>query len=386
MNKLIDDFFEKGYESRINEAMFDYNYSFPEEEVENYVLSLLATPYSQFIDYVASTYCVKSIGSSEIPQISNYEASTLGVCKILNDHNDPGMDCLQLGVQLFTDGKERKDGAYFKFGENHVKGASFHGLTQCCGKKWFLTCLGHIYPRIDEEMRQYLSARTLLRNPFFHIVLAEATKHDVNIRFFMPELSESTQKRRSSSCLHFLNVILKQCEIEKVPMHRIFYEPNSKPEPKLVIKLDVSKSSQYKSYLPLYSIRAACGAFNHDDTNEIEGWVNVKKFEITPNKEMFIVHAEGASMEPLIHDGDLCVFTYTNSTENGEIMLIESNNVFCQHVIKEFNYTPTLFPEYPEDNNVILHSLNPIFEDIVLTATDNPRIVGKLIKVIHTHE
>lgn len=202
----------------------------------------------------------------------------------------------------------------------------------------------------------------------------------------MPELSESTQKRRSSSCLHFLNVILKQCEIEKVPMHRIFYEPNSKPEPKLVIKLDVSKSSQYKSYLPLYSIRAACGAFNHDDTNEIEGWVNVKKFEITPNKEMFIVHAEGASMEPRIHDGDLCVFTYTNSTENGEIMLIESNNVFCQHVIKEFHYTPTLFPEYPEDNNVILHSLNPSFEDIVLTATDNPRIVGKLIKVIHTHE
>ena len=130
MNKLIDDFFDKGYESRINEAMFDYNYSFPEEEVENYVLSLLATPYSQFIDYVASTYCVKSIGSSEIPQISNYEASTLGVCKILNDHNDPGMDCLQLGVQLFTDGKERKDGAYFKFGENHVKGASFDSIGE----------------------------------------------------------------------------------------------------------------------------------------------------------------------------------------------------------------------------------------------------------------
>ena len=386
MDKQIEAFFDKEYENIVNEAMFNFDYSFPKEEIENYVLSILAIPYSQFIDYVASRYCVKPIVPSEIPQISNYNAATLGICNILNDYNDPGMDCAQIGVQLFTDGKERKDGAYFKFGENHVKGASFHGLTQCCGKKWFLTCLGRIYPKLDAEMRQYLSARTLLRNPFFHIVLAEATKHDVNIRFFMPGLSESTQKRRSSSCMHFFNVILKQCEIEKVPMHRIFFEPESKPEQKLVIKLDVGKSSQFKFYLPLYSIRAACGAFNHDDTNEIEGWVNVKKCNITPTKDMFVVHAEGSSMEPLIHDGDLCIFSYTNAYENGAIMLIESNNLFCQHVIKEFHYKPTLFQEYAEDNNVILHSLNPKFQDIVLSATDNPRIVGKLIKVIHAHE
>ena len=69
-----------------------------------------------------------------------------------------------------------------------------------------------------------------------------------------------------------------------------------------------------------------------------------------------MVHAEGSSMEPLIHDGDLCVFSYTNANENGAIMLIESNNLFCQHVIKEFHCKPTLFPEYTEDNNVILHS------------------------------
>ena len=62
------------------------------------------------------------------------------------------------------------------------------------------------------------------------------------------------------------------------------------------------------------------------------------------------------------------------------------DNLLCQHVIKEFHCRPTLFPEYTEDNNVILHSLNPEFQDIVLSATDNPRIVGKLIKVIHAHE
>ena len=382
MNELIEDFFDKSYEGAINEALFDYDYSFPKEEVEDYVLKLMATPYSLFIDYVASRYCAKSIIPSEIPQISNYEAATLGVCNVLSDHNDPGMDCTQIGMCLFTDGKERKDSAYFKFGENQVKGAAFHGLTQCCGNKWFLTCLGRCYPDMDDEMRQYLAARTLLRNPFFHIVIAEASKHDVNIRAFMPGLSESTQKRRSSSCLHFLDVIIRQCEIENVTIHKIFYESN---EIKIVIKNDVSNSLQFKTYLPLYSIRAACGAFNHDDNNEIEGWMNVKKHGVTPSKGMFVVHAEGSSMEPLIHDGDLCVFNYTNAVENNAIQLVESNNIFCQHVIKEIHLEPSLFPECSEDSKVTLHSLNPEYDDVTLTPIDNPRIVGKLIKVIHTH-
>jgi two-component sensor histidine kinase len=63
------------------------------------------------------------------------------------------MDCLEIGKALFTDDVERKEGAYFKFGENQVKGASFHGLTHCYYKKWFLTCLGYLYPELDEELR-----------------------------------------------------------------------------------------------------------------------------------------------------------------------------------------------------------------------------------------
>lgn len=224
MDELIEDFFDRCYEASINEAMFDFDYSFPEEQIEDYILSLLATPYSCFIEYVATRYCASSVTPSEIPQISNYETATLGVCNALINHNDPGLDVLQIGVFLHTDGKERKDGAYTKFGENHVKGARFHGLTHCCAKKWFLTCLGRYFPKLDDEMRQFLSARTLLRNPIFHIVVSEATKHDVNIRLFMPNLSETTQKRRSSSCMRFFNVIVKQCEIEGVPLHKIFYK------------------------------------------------------------------------------------------------------------------------------------------------------------------
>ena len=377
MDELIEEFFDKEYEDTINENMFNFDYSLPEEELEQYVLSLMATPYSQFIDYVATRYCSKAIVPSEIPQISNYALSTIGVCNVLNDLNDPGLECTEIGKRLFTDGKERKDGAYFKFGENHVKGASFHGLTHCCGNKWFLTCLGRIYPQMDEEMRQYLSARTLLRNPFFHIVIAEARIHDVNIRSYMLGLSESTQIRRSSSCMHFLNVIINQCKIEGVNLHNISYTSVTAERKIWQIIDEPKKSAKYNSFIPVYSIRAACGAFNHDDSSEIEGWFNIEHFGIKAKQNYFIVHAEGSSMEPEIYDGDLCVFEYTNMVENGETMLVESNQIGCQHVIKVVQ---------KHGDSITLHSLNPEYSDFALTEDDRPRITGRLISVLGQHQ
>ena len=219
MDELIEEFFDLSFEEVITEDMFERDYVFPQKQVEDYVMSIVTTPYQQFIDYIYTHYNPKPIETSGIPQISNYDASTWGVCRVMKERDNPGMECAELGVALFTDDVARNDGAYFKFGENQVKGATFHGLTHCCWKKWFLTCLGYVYADLDDELRQYLSARTLLRNPFFHIIVSEAVEKDVNIRQYMTVLKPSTQGRRSSSCMHFFNVILKQCEIENVPLH-----------------------------------------------------------------------------------------------------------------------------------------------------------------------
>ncbi len=224
MDDLIEEFFDFSFEEEITEAMYERDFVFPQSKVEDYILSIVTIPYQHFIDYIYTHYNPQPIETSGIPQISSYEASTWGVCQVLKDRDDPGLECAEIGVALFSDDVARNEGAYFKFGENHVKGASFHGLTHCCWKKWFLTCLGYVYADLDFEMRQYLSARTLLRNPFFHIIVAEAVEKDVNIRQYMAGLSYSTQTRRSSSCMHFFNVILKQCMIEKVPMHSIYFD------------------------------------------------------------------------------------------------------------------------------------------------------------------
>lgn len=226
MEELLNEFFEFSFENVITEDMLERDYIFPQSQVEDYVMQIVAIPYQYFIEYICTHYCYKPIETSCIPQISSYDASTKGICQVMKGRNDPGLEYMELGVALFADNTPRNAGAYLKFGENHVKGASFHGLTHGLCKKWFLTCLGYIYLELDDELRQYLSARTLLRNPFFHIIVSEAMKHDVNIQKYMTSLSLSTQKRRSSSCMHFFNVIQKQCKIENVNIHSIYFKTN----------------------------------------------------------------------------------------------------------------------------------------------------------------
>ena len=110
--------------------------------------------------------------------------------------------------------------------------------------------------------------------------------------------------------------------------------------------------------------------------------MNVKKLGINPKKDYYLVHAEGNSMEPKIHDGDLCVFAYTNAEEEGEIMLVESNKDDCQHVIKVYHSEKRQVDAFTTINKVKLHSLNPDYDDIELTEEHNPKITGILVDVI----
>lgn len=87
----------------------------------------------------------------------------------------------------------------------------------------------------------------------------------------------------------------------------------------------------YKNYrpgfIPLYSLRAACGHFDKNEIPEIEGWVDASGLGFSPDKNKhFVVHAKGDSMMPKIQDGDLCVFEwYRAGSREGEIVLIQTH-------------------------------------------------------------
>lgn len=94
----------------------------------------------------------------------------------------------------------------------------------------------------------------------------------------------------------------------------------------------VPASDRFVHYLPLYSVRAACGYFEISEQPEAEGWVDVSSLPFKPNEDMFIVHAKGDSMLPKIKDGDLCVFEhYQGGSREGEIVLSQACEYFNEY-------------------------------------------------------
>lgn len=79
----------------------------------------------------------------------------------------------------------------------------------------------------------------------------------------------------------------------------------------------------YVDFLPFYEMRAACGYFGEGELVEPSGWVKVDSVGRL-NRNMFVVRATGRSMEPKIHDGDLCVFNARPAgTRQDKIVLVE---------------------------------------------------------------
>lgn len=103
----------------------------------------------------------------------------------------------------------------------------------------------------------------------------------------------------------------------------------------------VDEGLKYVNWLPLYSMKAACGKFGAQEVVEPEGWVEVAGLHGRRPK-YFVVRACGHSMEPKIHDGQLCVFEYRDGTcDDGDIILaqhcdIQDDETHGAFTIKKF--------------------------------------------------
>ena len=85
----------------------------------------------------------------------------------------------------------------------------------------------------------------------------------------------------------------------------------------------VAEELKFREYLPFYSLRAACGCFGDGEPVECEGWVKVEGVGKL-DERMFVVRASGRSMEPKIHDGDLCVMrAHPVGSRQGKIVLAQ---------------------------------------------------------------
>ena len=157
---------------------------------------------------------------------------------------------------------------------------------------------------------------------------------------------------------------------------------------------DVGIAQKYTTHLPVYPLRAACGYFDECGSlpeEEAKGWLDVSDQLRHLNKDMYIVHAEGRSMEPKIHDGDLCVFEKTAGSRQGKIVLAKAKDELDpdagSYTIKQYSSEKCTDEDGRNiHTRIVLSPLNSKFQPIVLeadTAEEGDfQIYGELIHVM----
>ena len=164
-----------------------------------------------------------------------------------------------------------------------------------------------------------------------------------------------------------------------------------------VASSEVAEDKKYKQFLPVYSIRAACGSFEDSQIipeEEAEGWVDISETKVKANKNMFLVHAIGNSMAPMINDGDLCVFELYGEenagSREGEIVLTQcsgkDDDYECSYTIKEYHSEKVINDDGSwKHTSIQLKSINTDYPSIDISPEEAPtlRTIGILKAVLN---
>lgn len=207
MDDIIIEFYSGKYEKKINKNSLYYSYNFPEQEVRTYVEKIISEPIERYVAYIKALKEREQVTSKDVFQFSDLSDATVVICEKIKAHNNPGVRYIDVGKILLDDGKVRKDGAYTKYGENHVKTAEAMGLFFELSRTYFLSCLGYVYCDLSDDDRQKLLTRLLLRNRLIIRMMQASENGNVNAREFLYMLSDSTYLRRKSNIKAVLNIL-----------------------------------------------------------------------------------------------------------------------------------------------------------------------------------
>lgn len=222
MDDIIIEFYSGKYEKKINKNSLYYSYNFPEQEVRTYVEKIISEPIERYVAYIKALKEREQVTSKDVFQFSDLSDATVVICEKIKAHNNPGVRYIDVGKILLDDGKVRKDGAYTKYGENHVKTAEAMGLFFELSRTYFLSCLGYVYCDLSDDDRQKLLTRLLLRNRLIIGMMQVSENGNVNAREFLYMLSDSTYLRRKSNIKAVLNILNSSDEYDfKDFIHKI---------------------------------------------------------------------------------------------------------------------------------------------------------------------
>ena len=179
---------------------------------------VISTPIERFIEHVIKTETTEAIIAKDVFQFSSLEAGTEQICRVLCDAGNPGVTFIEAGKLLLNDGKPRNDGAYIKYGENHLKTAEAFGLLFEITRTYFVSCIGIVYLGLNKDDKRKLGVRLLLRNKFIARLVKATSVGRVNARQFLYMLSDTTYIRRRSNIKCILKYLQESTEYDFTQM------------------------------------------------------------------------------------------------------------------------------------------------------------------------
>ena len=240
-----------------------------------------------------------------------------------------------------------------------------------------------IHRDVQDNMASLIKESFRLRKESETII--EASKHSIELAIEKDVQSAISYMEyvRSSVITHPL------ADDGKVNVERINVDNETGPHPSVISEptiiidsYDFQQREDKSGFIPLYTLRAACGRFEEEKLPEEEGWVDASGNGFTPDpKRHFVVHAKGESMLPKIKDGDLCVFEwYQAGSREGEIVLAQcadfDSDYDGKYTIKRYHSEKVATDESWEHGKVELIPLNSDYDIIELNADEEYRTIG----------
>jgi uncharacterized protein len=181
--------------------------------------------------------------------------------------------------------------------------------------------------------------------------------------------------------LHFRNLLLETKKKEEEIKTEITLSPR--------IESQVNDDVKFIDYLPLYSLKAACGAFGEWQVVNESGWVKADGIGRL-SRNMFIVKAIGRSMEQTIKDGDLCVFrANVVGSRNNKIVLVQHNDYYDSdnegsYSIKKYTSEKVYDKDTGEwmHERIVLKPLNNEYAPIIIEHDNDFMVIGEFIGIV----
>jgi SOS-response transcriptional repressor LexA len=143
---------------------------------------------------------------------------------------------------------------------------------------------------------------------------------------------------------------------------------------------------EFQTHLPRYSLAVAAGKFLENQEVTAEGWEEAPE-DLRVSDDMFVARIAGASMEPRIPDGSLCVFRQgVTGSRQGRLVLVEAlgRGANDRYTVKRYRSEKKPAPDGSwAHERIALEPLNPAFEAWDLAADeDGYRILAEFVTVL----